>query len=65
MSIVTYDTVKMVDSPLIKKMRYYGKHLPVPTNTDCDLMVIDHCLARGVRVVPLPVDVQRNRLSWN
>jgi hypothetical protein len=64
MSIVTYDTVKLVDSPLIKKMRYYGKHLPVPTNTDCDLMVIDHCLARGVRVVPLPVDVQRNRLSW-
>lgn len=64
MSIVTYDTVKMVDSPIIKKMRYYGKHLPVPTNTDCDLMIIDHCLQRGVRVVPLPVDVQRNRLSW-
>ncbi len=64
MSLVNYNTVRMVDSPVIKKMRYYGKHVPVPTDTDYDLMVIDHCLTRGVRVAPLPIDVQRNRLSW-
>lgn len=64
MSIVNYNVVELVDSPVIKKMRYYGKHLPVPTDTDCRLLVLEHCLQKGVRVIPLPLDVQRNKISW-
>ena len=64
MSIVNYNVVELVDSPVIKKMRYYGKHLPVPTDTDCRLLVLDHCLQKGVRVIPTPLDVQRNKISW-
>ena len=64
MSLVNYNVVELVDSPVIKKMRYYGKHLPVPTDTDCRLLVLDHCLQKGVRVIPTPLDVQRNKISW-
>ena len=64
MSLVNYNVVELVDSPVIKKMRYYGKHLPVPTDTDCRLLVLEHCLQKGVRVIPTPLDVQRNKISW-
>lgn len=64
MSLVNYNVVELVDSPVIKKMRYYDKHLPVPTNADCKLLVLDHCLQKGVRVIPMPLDVQRNKISW-